>query len=40
MDRDAKWMRGDKPFVITSLHNGENAQAVLDLNCQIVGVTQ
>lgn len=30
MARDAKKMRGDKPFVFTNLHTGEGVQAVID----------
>jgi len=30
MDRDAKKMRGDKPFVFTSIRRGEGVQAVVD----------
>ena len=30
MDRDARRMRGDKPFVFTSIRKGEGLQAVLD----------
>lgn len=38
MKRDAKRMRGDKPFVMTSLRNGEGSDAVLALICQIGGL--
>ncbi|MDG1377924.1 MAG: urease accessory protein UreG [Yoonia sp.] len=38
MDRDAKRMRGDKPFVMTSLRNGDGVDSVLDLICEIGGV--
>jgi urease accessory protein len=38
MERDAKRMRGDKPFVMTSLRRGEGANLVLDLICEIGGV--
>jgi len=37
MERDAKRMRGDKPFVFTSLRNGEGAGEVLDLLAGIGG---
>ncbi|HEX2656737.1 MAG TPA: GTP-binding protein, partial [Polyangia bacterium] len=30
MDRDARRMRGEKPFVFTSIRKGEGLQAVLD----------
>jgi len=30
MDRDARRMRGDKPFVFTSIRHGEGLQAVVD----------
>ena len=30
MDRDAKRMRGDKPFVFTSIRRGQGVQAVVD----------
>ena len=30
MERDAKRMRGDRPFVFTNLRDGEGAQAVAD----------
>jgi len=39
MERDAKRMRGDKPFVFTSLRNGEGAGEVLDLLAGIGGFT-
>ena len=38
MARDAKRMRGDKPFVMTSLRNGDGAALVRDLICEIGGV--
>jgi len=38
MARDAKRMRGDKPFVMTSLRNGDGATLVRDLICEIGGV--
>ena len=37
MERDAKRMRGDKPFVFTSLRGGQGADAVLDLLAGIGG---
>ncbi len=37
MERDAKRMRGDKPFVFTSLRNDEGAGAVLDLLASVGG---
>ena len=37
MERDAKRMRGDKPFVFTSLRNGKGAGAVLDLLASVGG---
>ena len=37
MDRDAKRMRGDKPFVFASLRNGEGQDRVLTLLSQIGG---
>ena len=38
MTRDAKRMRGDKPFVFTSLRGGEGAKEVTDLLAKIGGV--
>lgn len=38
MDRDARRMRGDKPFVMTSLKTGTGAKEVLALLRQIGGV--
>ena len=37
MERDAKRMRGDKPFVFTSLRGGQGAAAVIDLLSKIGG---
>ena len=37
MERDARRMRGDKPFVFTSLRGGQGADAVLDLLAGIGG---
>lgn len=37
MERDAKRMRGDKPFVFTSLRGGNGAGEVIDLLAQIGG---
>jgi len=37
MERDAKRMRGDKPFVFTSLRSGAGAGDVLDLLGRIGG---
>jgi urease accessory protein len=37
MERDAKRMRGDKPFVCTSLRGGQGAAAVIDLLSKIGG---
>jgi len=37
MERDAKRMRGDKPFVFTSLRNGTGADDVLVLLARIGG---
>lgn len=39
MERDAKRMRGDKPFVFTSLRNGNGATKVIDLLASIGGFT-
>ena len=39
MKRDAKRMRGDKPFVFTSLRNGDGATKVIDLLASIGGFT-
>ncbi|MDC1480882.1 urease accessory protein UreG [Ascidiaceihabitans sp.] len=39
MERDAKRMRGDKPFVFTSLRNGDGATKVIDLLASIGGFT-
>jgi urease accessory protein len=39
MKRDAKAMRGDKPFVFTSLRNGDGAADVIDLLAHIGGFT-
>jgi urease accessory protein len=39
MERDAKMMRGEKPFIFTSLRKGEGAQQVVDLLAQIGGFT-
>jgi len=39
MERDAKRMRGDKPFVFTSLRNGDGATKVIDLVASIGGFT-
>ncbi len=38
MDRDATRMRGDKPFVMTSLRNGDGADQVLTLLREIGGI--
>jgi urease accessory protein len=38
MKRDATRMRGDKPFVMTSLRNGHGADQVLALLRQIGGI--
>jgi len=38
MQRDAARMRGDKPFVMTSLREGIGADKVLDLLKQIGGI--
>lgn len=38
MDRDARRMRGDKPFVFTSLRHDKGAQDVLALLAQIGGI--
>ena len=40
MKRDAARMRAGKPFVMTSLRNGDGADAVLDLICHIGGVVR
>lgn len=37
MDRDAKRMRGDKPFVFTSLRKGDGVDAVIDHLARIGG---
>lgn len=37
MDRDAKRMRGDKPFVFTSLRSGKGATEIIDLLAKIGG---
>ena len=37
MDRDAKRMRGDKPFCFTSLRNGIGAEKVISLLAGIGG---
>ena len=37
MERDAKKMRGDKPFVFTSLRHGKGADTVVDLLSKIGG---
>ncbi len=37
MDRDAKRMRGDKPFVFTNLRGGKGAAKVIDLLSKIGG---
>ena len=39
MERDAKRMRGDKPFVFTILRNGDGATKVIDLLASIGGFT-
>ena len=39
MERDAKRMRGDKPFVFTNLRNGDGATKVIDLVASIGGFT-
>jgi urease accessory protein len=39
MERDAKRMRGDKPFVFTSLRRGDGATEVIDLLASIGGFT-
>jgi urease accessory protein len=39
MERDARRMRGDKPFVFTSLRNGDGAKNVIDLLASIGGFT-
>lgn len=39
MERDAKRMRGDKPFVFTSLRNGDGATKVIGLLASIGGFT-
>ena len=39
MKRDAKAMRGDKPFVFTSLRNGDGAADVINLLAHIGGFT-
>ena len=39
MERDAKRMRGDKPFVFTSLRHGKGAKDVVTLLAQIGGFT-
>ena len=39
MERDAKRMRGDKPFVFTSLRNGDGAADVTNLLASIGGFT-
>ena len=39
MERDARRMRGDKPFGFTSLRNGDGAKNVIDLLASIGGFT-
>jgi urease accessory protein len=34
MERDAKRMRGGRPFVFTNLRDGEGAQTVADWVCR------
>ncbi|MBT0959137.1 urease accessory protein UreG [Alphaproteobacteria bacterium KMM 3653] len=38
MERDAKKMRGDRPFVFASLRGGEGAEAVVDLIAELGGL--
>lgn len=37
MERDAKKMRGDKPFIFTNLKTGEGLQAAIDFICLQMG---
>lgn len=39
MERDAKRMRGEKPFVFTNLRAGEGVDAIRNLICEIGAVT-